>query len=42
MKPVWIDLQVNGYAGVNFNADGLTVEAVREIGSHLYEIRAGK
>lgn len=24
----WIDLQVNGYGGVNFNAPGLTVEAV--------------
>jgi len=31
MAAKWIDLQVNGYAGVNFNADGLTVEAVREV-----------
>lgn len=28
MKPIWVDLQVNGYAGVDFNAPGLTVEAV--------------
>jgi len=35
MKPVWIDLQVNGYGGVNFNADGLTVEAVREVTERL-------
>ena len=35
MKPVWIDLQVNGYAGVNFNAEGLTVEAVRETTERL-------
>lgn len=35
MKPVWIDLQVNGYAGVNFNADGLTEEAVREVTERL-------
>lgn len=25
----WIDLQVNGYAGVDFNSAGLTVEAVK-------------
>ena len=25
----WVDLQVNGYAGVDFNAPGLTVTAVR-------------
>ena len=35
MAPVWIDLQVNGYGGVNFNADGLTVEAVREVTERL-------
>ena len=35
MKPGWIDLQVNGYAGVNFNADGLTEEAVREVTERL-------
>ena len=29
MKPNgWVDLQVNGYAGVDFNAPGLTEEAV--------------
>ena len=27
----WVDLQVNGYAGVDFNAPGLTVEAVRAV-----------
>ena len=31
MKPIWVDLQVNGYAGVDFNAPGLTVEAVRAV-----------
>ena len=35
MRTGWIDLQVNGYAGVNFNADGLTVEAVREVTERL-------
>ena len=35
MVAKWIDLQVNGYAGVNFNADGLTVEAVREVTERL-------
>jgi len=31
----WIDLQINGYAGVDFNAPGLTVEAVREVCERL-------
>lgn len=31
MEPVWIDLQVNGYAGVDFNAPGLTVDAVKTV-----------
>ena len=31
----YVDLQVNGYAGVNFNADGLTVEAVKEVTERL-------
>ena len=35
MNTGWIDLQVNGYAGVNFNADGLTVEAVKEVTERL-------
>lgn len=35
MKPLWVDLQVNGYAGVDFNASGLTVEAVRAIVARL-------
>ena len=29
MDAHWVDLQVNGYAGVDFNAPGLTPEAVR-------------
>lgn len=33
--PLWIDLQVNGYAGVDFNAPGLTVEAVKEVTERL-------
>ena len=28
LKQEWIDLQVNGYGGVDFNAPGLTVEKV--------------
>ena len=35
MNGGWIDLQINGYAGVNFNAPGLTVEAVREVTERL-------
>ena len=35
MEKGWIDLQVNGYAGVNFNADRLTVEAVKEVTERL-------
>ena len=31
----WIDLQVNGYAGVDFNAPGLTVEAVKAVTERL-------
>ena len=31
MEPVWIDLQINGYAGVDFNSPGLTVDAVKEV-----------
>jgi N-acetylglucosamine-6-phosphate deacetylase len=31
----WIDLQVNGYGGVNFNAPGLTPEMVLEITRRL-------
>ena len=35
MNGGWIDLQVNGYGGVNFNAPGLTVEAVKEVTERL-------
>ena len=31
----WIDLQVNGYAGVDFNAPGLTVEQVKAVTERL-------
>ena len=31
----WIDLQVNGYGGVDFNAPGLTVEAVKAVTEKL-------
>ena len=31
----WIDLQVNGYGGVDFNAPGLTVEAVKSVTERL-------
>ena len=30
-----IDLQINGYAGIDFNAPGLSVEAVREVTERL-------
>ena len=33
----WIDLQVNGYGGVDFNAPGLTVEAVKTVTERLEE-----
>ncbi|MCQ2392629.1 MAG: hypothetical protein MJ240_14565 [Kiritimatiellae bacterium] len=35
MNAGWIDLQINGYAGVDFNAPGLTVEAVKEVTDRL-------
>ena len=35
MNGGWIDLQINGYAGVNFNAPGLTVEGVKEVTERL-------
>ena len=36
MKPKgWVDLQVNGYAGVDFNAPGLTEEAVKSVVDRL-------
>ena len=35
MKNEWVDLQVNGYAGVDFNAPGLTVEAVKSVVDRL-------
>ena len=31
----WVDLQVNGYAGIDFNAPGLTVEAVKAVTERL-------
>ena len=34
-KSGWIDLQINGYGGVNFNAEGLTVEAVKQVTERL-------
>ena len=33
--PIWVDLQINGYAGVDFNAPGLTPEAVRAVTERL-------
>ena len=35
MKNEWIDLQVNGYGGVDFNAPGLTVEQVLAVTERL-------
>ncbi len=31
----WVDLQVNGYAGVDFNSPGLTVDAVKAVTARL-------
>lgn len=31
MEPIWVDLQINGYGGVDFNAPGLTVDAVKSV-----------
>lgn len=31
----WIDLQVNGYGGIDFNSPGLTVEAVKSVTARL-------
>ncbi|MBR4172594.1 MAG: N-acetylglucosamine-6-phosphate deacetylase [Kiritimatiellae bacterium] len=35
MEPVWVDLQVNGYGGIDFNSPGLTVEKVRAVTKRL-------
>lgn len=35
MNEGWVDLQVNGYAGVDFNAPGLTAEAVKAVTERL-------
>ena len=35
MNGQWIDLQINGYAGVDFNAQGLTADAVRAVTERL-------
>ena len=35
MKAEWVDLQINGYAGVDFNAPGLTVDQVVAVTERL-------
>ena len=35
MKDEWVDLQINGYGGVDFNAPGLTVEQVISVTDRL-------
>ena len=35
MKPTWVDLQINGYGGIDFNTAGLTVEQVRAVTKRL-------
>lgn len=35
MNGGWVDLQVNGYAGVDFNSPGLSVEAVESVVARL-------
>ena len=31
MNPKWIDLQINGYGGIDFNSAGLTVDMVKAV-----------
>lgn len=35
LPPGWVDLQVNGFAGIDFSAPGLTVEAVQQVAEEL-------
>lgn len=35
MEPKWIDLQINGYGGIDFNSADLTVEQVRAVTRRL-------
>jgi N-acetylglucosamine-6-phosphate deacetylase len=35
MSPKWIDLQINGYGGIDFNSAGLTVEKVKAVTRRL-------
>lgn len=35
MQDGWVDLQVNGYAGVDFNSPGLSAEAVKAVADRL-------
>ena len=35
MKANWVDLQINGYGGIDFNASGLTVEKVKAVTRRL-------
>ena len=37
MAPVWVDLQINGYAGIDFNSPGLVPEKVAEVTRRLAE-----
>ena len=37
MEPKWVDLQINGYGGIDFNSAGLTVEQVRAVTRRLAE-----
>lgn len=37
MKAEWIDLQINGYGGVDFNSPGLTVEQVISVTERLQQ-----
>ena len=35
MNPQWIDLQINGYGGIDFNSSGLTVDKVKAVTRRL-------
>ena len=41
MKENWIDLQINGYGGIDFNAPGLTVEQVEAVTERLEQDGTG-
>lgn len=37
LSPGWVDIQVNGFAGVNLSAEGLRIEEIRSMNARLRE-----